>query len=132
MKWKFWQKQNLQNFRKHMIKVIQKIALKDLVLGLSFESEKNKLNLRSMLPGLFPGPELCLSSGFWFWIYVHSPTVCTEERALFVEIYSVTHFSFTACFWTNFCCLRSNILEQNAFIPLCHVTFNGFYCQHAL
>lgn len=101
MKWKFWQKQNLQNFRKQMIKVTQKIALKDLVLGLLFESEKNKTNLRSMLPGLFPGPELCLSSGFWFCICVHSPTVRNEERALFVELYPVTHFSFTVCFGTT-------------------------------
>lgn len=56
MKWKFWQKQNLQNFRKHIIKVIQKIALKskDLVLGLLFESEeRNKRNLKSVLPGPF-------------------------------------------------------------------------------
>lgn len=29
MKWKFWQKQNLQNFRKRIIKTIQKIALKE-------------------------------------------------------------------------------------------------------
>lgn len=119
-----------------MIKVIQKIILKnkDLALGLLFECESIKINFKSMLSGLFPGPGVLPSS----------ETLVLEVRACLKlsTIKSAPGFSRNLLLCLIFpslyalglskCCLRSNILEQNTFISLCHVTFNHVYCQHAL